>query len=188
MTFDRKAKRRYTGKGPGGRPRCRWCGVETPPHRRTWCSEACVEEFKIRAWPHHARLRVWERDHGICAECGFDGDQLRRLKIAHLDTDRHWQQLDRAKSTLRERGYDPARALWEADHILPVVEGGGACGLDNLRTLCQLCHARATADLARRRASARRPPGPSILPLLEEILSPHVAGPAGVGPCTDCLS
>jgi len=46
--------------------------------------------------------------------------------------------------------------LWEMDHILPVVEGGGDCGLDNLRTLCWACHARETADLARRRAATRK--------------------------------
>ncbi len=26
---------------------------------------------------------------------------------------------------------------WEVDHVVPVVEGGGECGLDNLRTLCR---------------------------------------------------
>ena len=29
---------------------------------------------------------------------------------------------------------------WEADHILPVFRGGGACGLDNFQTLCPSCH------------------------------------------------
>jgi 5-methylcytosine-specific restriction endonuclease McrA len=45
---------------------------------------------------------------------------------------------------------------WEADHIIPVVEGGGQCGLDNYRTLCLACHRAETAALARRRAEARR--------------------------------
>jgi 5-methylcytosine-specific restriction endonuclease McrA len=48
------------------------------------------------------------------------------------------------------------RSLWEADHIMPVVEGGGGCGLDNIRTLCVPCHRRETAALAARRAAARR--------------------------------
>jgi 5-methylcytosine-specific restriction protein A len=42
-------------------------------------------------------------------------------------------------------------ATWEADHIVPVVEGGGGTGLDNLRTLCRPCHRAATAELRRRR-------------------------------------
>ena len=30
--------------------------------------------------------------------------------------------------------------FWQADHIKAVAEGGGGCGLDNLRTLCTPCH------------------------------------------------
>lgn len=46
--------------------------------------------------------------------------------------------------------------LWEMDHILPVVRGGGGCGLDNLRTLCLRCHRAETARLATERAAERR--------------------------------
>jgi len=47
--------------------------------------------------------------------------------------------------------------LWESDHILPVVHGGGgACGLENLRTLCRACHCRETTALAGRRAKTVR--------------------------------
>lgn len=41
--------------------------------------------------------------------------------------------------------------FWHADHILPVVEGGGLRGLENFRTLCVACHQTATAELRRRR-------------------------------------
>ena len=37
--------------------------------------------------------------------------------------------------------------LWQADHIVPVSEGGGEADLDNYRTLCDPCHARETAAL-----------------------------------------
>ena len=30
--------------------------------------------------------------------------------------------------------------LWDADHIIPVKDGGGSCGLENIRTLCIKCH------------------------------------------------
>jgi hypothetical protein len=46
--------------------------------------------------------------------------------------------------------------LWEADHIVPVVEGGGECGIENYRTLCIACHRAETAKLAARRAVKRR--------------------------------
>jgi 5-methylcytosine-specific restriction endonuclease McrA len=42
------------------------------------------------------------------------------------------------------------RTLWDADHILPVAEGGGECDLENLRTLCLPCHREVTAELRRR--------------------------------------
>lgn len=42
---------------------------------------------------------------------------------------------------------------WEADHIVPVVEGGGLCGLDGYRTLCIPCHKRVTAELRARLAA-----------------------------------
>jgi len=29
---------------------------------------------------------------------------------------------------------------WQADHIIPVYQGGGACTLDNFQTLCPSCH------------------------------------------------
>ena len=44
---------------------------------------------------------------------------------------------------------------WEADHIIPVSEGGGLCGLDGYRTLCKLCHGRVSGEL-RKRLNARR--------------------------------
>lgn len=43
------------------------------------------------------------------------------------------------------------KTWWEADHILPVVEGGDS-SLDNIRTLCIPCHRAATAALRARRA------------------------------------
>ncbi|GAB5036982.1 hnh endonuclease [Nannochloropsis oceanica] len=46
--------------------------------------------------------------------------------------------------------------FWHADHIVPVVEGGGLQGLENFRILCVACHQTATAKLRERRAQAKR--------------------------------
>jgi 5-methylcytosine-specific restriction protein A len=43
------------------------------------------------------------------------------------------------------------KTLWDADHIVPVVEGGGECDLANIRTLCLVCHRRVTLELRNRR-------------------------------------
>lgn len=40
------------------------------------------------------------------------------------------------------------KSKWQADHILPVSECGGLCGLENLQTLCIECHASKTETLA----------------------------------------
>ena len=54
-------------------------------------------------------------------------------------------------------------ALWQADHIVPVTKGGGACGLEGLRTLCTPCHKAETAKLAAQLASERRAKKPLTL-------------------------
>ena len=46
--------------------------------------------------------------------------------------------------------------LWDMDHIIPVVEGGGGCGLDNLRTLCIPCHRKVTKKLMVKLAENRK--------------------------------
>ena len=51
---------------------CRWCNLEVPPGRFTFCSEFCVDEWKLRTNPGYLREKVLERDKGICALCGVD--------------------------------------------------------------------------------------------------------------------
>jgi HNH endonuclease len=43
--------------------------------------------------------------------------------------------------------FQPFISPWAADHIVPVVEGGGECGIENIRTLCLGCHASVTKEL-----------------------------------------
>ena len=51
---------------------CRWCSLPVPKPRRTFCSEFCVDEWKLRTDPGYMRERVLARDKGICAMCGLD--------------------------------------------------------------------------------------------------------------------
>ena len=51
------------------------------------------------------------------------------------------------------------RSLWDADHIVPVTEGGGECDLENIQTLCLRCHREATKRL-RERMKGRREESP----------------------------
>lgn len=76
--------------------------------------------------------------------------------------DKYWRKVQsltrrRMETWCRRVGVSPPIGhLWEADHIVPVVEGGGECGLENYRTLCLACHRTATKELAGRRAASRR--------------------------------
>jgi 5-methylcytosine-specific restriction protein A len=135
-------------KGSGGRNLCRWCSLEVPAGRFTFCSDFCVEEWKLRSNSGHLRERVFARDKGICAICGVDCQAaLLHLKkargVARLKVQAAWGVSGKRKS------------LWDADHITPVVEGGGECDLSNMRTLCLRCHRAQTAELRLRRSRAR---------------------------------
>jgi len=127
-------------RAESGRALCRFCGDETRPPRQTFCSDACVDEWKIRTSPAFARRKVLERDNAICALCGVD---------TRPDT------LPNGKAFYSERQRLRA-AVWHCDHIVPVIEGGGECGLENLRTLCIPCHRVQTGLLRTRLASKPR--------------------------------
>lgn len=138
--------RKSNPRGPNGRGLCRWCALEVPRGRFTFCSQFCVHEWKLRTQPAYLREQVFKRDGGICAGCGVDaGAAARRMRYARGATRKalltHWGLKRRTR-----------KSLWDADHIVPVAEGGGECDLDNLRTLCLRCHRAATRELRQRRA------------------------------------
>jgi 5-methylcytosine-specific restriction enzyme A len=134
-------------RGPNGRVLCRWCAIEVPRGRRTFCSSDCVHEWKLRTDPGYLRERVFARDHGVCAGCGISTESLRK-EFRKLDYRARRQFLKEWK--LKE---DWRRSLWDADHVIPVAEGGGECDLANMRTLCLKCHRAATAELRKRLAT-----------------------------------
>lgn len=171
--------RRFT-KAPfqGQKGRCAWCGTTNLPKGRTsWCSQACVDAYKMRAWPSAIRDKVFERDKGICAVCGIDSDaayrawkqhkgELKRLFYWFCNAERvpvYGAEASAFELQLYKRlsvpksGWTSGRSSgWDADHIIPVAEGGGECDLSNYRTLCHPCHKQATAALAARLAIARK--------------------------------
>lgn len=58
---------------------------------------------------------------------------------------------------LYRRGFDGRRGgdLYEIDHIVPVVEGGGLCELSNYRLLCLPCHKEESRKLKARRSKRK---------------------------------
>ena len=138
------ADRSLLQKGDNGRALCRWCQLEVPARRFTFCSEWCVHEWRLRTNPGYLREQVEKRDRGICALCA-------------TDTVAAYNHLKRSRGTARLKLLERwglvrmvRKSLWDADHIVPVAEGGGECDLQNLRTLCLICHKRQTAELTLR--------------------------------------
>lgn len=147
------------GRGPDGRPRCRYCGREVGLGGGPWCSERCRKEalhrFSLANDPAYQRRAVWDRDRGVCAACGRD-----TLALWHRLREGPTSEQARLANRLLQEGYDRHRlerlVLWEMDHVRPVAEGGGGTGLENLQTLCVPCHKRkSAADVRRRRAEQR---------------------------------
>jgi 5-methylcytosine-specific restriction endonuclease McrA len=89
-----------------------------------------VHEWKLRTNPGYLREQVFARDHGVFGMCGVDTEQLRKDK----------RKLDFKARRQFEKDWGTRRHLWDADHIVPVAEGGGECDLTNMRTLCIACH------------------------------------------------
>lgn len=134
---------------------CRWCRKLLPQSNRRYCSSDCRQELWMRMSGASVRFHLEKRDHGVCAICERDTEWLYMTWMYHLRgiwAHRQWRELGRRLSG----GNNPTQSWWEADHVNPVIKGGGACGLDNYRTLCIPCHHRVTADLARERAIERR--------------------------------
>ncbi len=135
--------------------------------RKHNCSAKCAEEWRCKTSPSHLRWLLASRDKGVCSACGTDTRALRKqFEVFCYGKERPWVSSwygDSKKSAsersewLNQHGIPYGRISsdwWDADHIVPVIEGGGECGIDNMRTLCIPCHKAETKKL-RQRMSAR---------------------------------
>lgn len=121
---------------------CRYCGGPVAKPRRTFCSGRRAKF----SYPEGDEIAIpgegCVHEHCIRSNPGY----ARQCVFVR----------DRGACAVCGRVCGGLRGRWEMDHIVPVVEGGGACGLENLRTLCPDHHREATAALAKRRADRRR--------------------------------
>lgn len=140
---------KHNRRGPNGRRICRCgCEREIPRGRRSWYEDDCWIQFD---W-NRTRFEVSQRDKGVCKLCGLDCISLREYLKKFKFFEKHAQAL---RARLNLAGSEWSIDLWQADHIVPQVEGG-THELSNLRTLCIWCHKKETAGLTSRRAEARR--------------------------------
>lgn len=111
--------------------------------------------MNMRHKRRHLNAAVLKRDRGVCAKCRLD------TLAAWDEWANIWPRTDYWESFWFYKGYPPdfpsgrKRQPWEADHIIPVAEGGTS-ELCNFRTLCVPCHAEESLALCKRMAAARR--------------------------------
>lgn len=151
--------------------KCRGCHGDVPKGRSSWCSNKCYDTYepkrvrwfcqqrdkyichhcgvdseKMRARYEHAAR--WESpnqyryfQNGIFEREKYDA----ALKIAHRH-ERRWRDAAKKRMVaMRAEGWPhhACRDWWEMDHVTPYSEGGLTI-LENVRTLCVLCHKKRT--------------------------------------------
>ena len=158
---------------------CSWCGGPTvvgagevissggPPDEKQarehfFCSKACHDNSTLRI-SGATRKHLFAIERGTCQICHRDAHALFK-KVEALEPAERLNALlsygGEGENAFRVPATNHAlqRLLnhpreddfWQADHIIPVAEGGGGCGLDNLRTLCTTCHRKETQKLNNR--------------------------------------
>lgn len=153
----------FPAKNAEGKPICCWCGTAVKAPRRSWCSQACVDEWRVRGDWNYIRAQIIQRDK-VCRWCG--GCRMR--KSYDVTGDRGGAYSTWAVRKHRESGQQPdwpiewippytaiSRGGWEVDHIV-AVEDGGTDDPANLRLMCSPCHRDRTALQRRIKARDRK--------------------------------
>ncbi|NXG44259.1 ZRAB3 endonuclease, partial [Psilopogon haemacephalus] len=154
-----------------GNPFCLSCQqpiaqLEPGCQARAWdmrfCSHSCQEDFSIRSSQSYLRTKVFEIEHGVCQFCKQNAQEL-YLSVRDAPKSQRKKLLESSWMShlplgqLNEIITNPAEGqFWQVDHIKPVYSGGGQCSLENLQTLCTVCHRERTAKQAKERSQLKR--------------------------------
>lgn len=157
---------------------CRWCHAPLEGKQTSWCSDGCRVQVARHCDWDSARRILEQRSKGVCARCGFDTEALSAAiwayqRIHHdamiggpgiskhdrnerYQLTKHWPTTTDLCRAIGKRASRWPCALWDANHILALAEGGSLCDQDNLECLCLLCHWEHTRALAGRLAKSKR--------------------------------
>ena len=151
--------------------KCRGCHSDVPKGRSTWCSNKCYDTYdprrvhwfcrerdkficfhcgmdaeRIRKRFEHACKWAMPSQYSYFQDGVFQREQYDLAVKIWLRHERRWREAANKRiTTLRDSGwpYNSGRDWWEMDHIIPFSEGGITI-LENVRTLCVLCHKKRT--------------------------------------------
>ncbi|XP_077996801.1 DNA annealing helicase and endonuclease ZRANB3-like [Glandiceps talaboti] len=158
-----------------GRPLCLFCNKpcrmdqsepSTSNKNIEWdsryCSEKCKEDHYVRAQGGYVREQLSSIEHGLCQICGLDAHSLyvHVKSLPKKDRKDYLATTSFSKLPLKLLNNiidKPSEGkFWQADHIVPVADGGGLCSLDNFRTLCTGCHRSVTNVQSKQRQKNRK--------------------------------
>lgn len=165
-----REKRTCTWCGePVGKNRSTWCSPACVEAFRLRCDPACIRRHIERTRPlvcaicgrdiawlkglKHRASRAHTAHYHIDQPCyhpGHTWDKRWMNRRGHKNRRRiaRWARLGHhLPQWLASRGL---AGIWEADHVVPVIEGGGLADESNYRILCVPCHKRETARLRKR--------------------------------------
>lgn len=122
--------------------------VEVVRDSRLFCDGRCREAFFSRRSCGSLRQSILHVDGGICSNCHVDCDQLcsetasvESMKDREAIVSLRHPQLTHFPALYQSFIRNPTPGnCWHADHVVPVATGGGEALLDNVQTLCVVCH------------------------------------------------
>ncbi|XP_062972669.1 DNA annealing helicase and endonuclease ZRANB3 isoform X2 [Elgaria multicarinata webbii] len=154
-----------------GKPLCLSCQKPAIQNEQTsisiawdtrFCSHKCQDDFLFRTSQSYLRTKVFEIEHGVCQMCGLKAQEL-YLCVRDAPKNQRKCLLESSwmsklpLTQLNDIILNPTEGnFWQVDHIKPVYSGGGQCSLENLQTLCTVCHKERTAKQAKERSQMKR--------------------------------